>query len=156
MGREKLFLMRDEGDLPPRGGGARLVADDAEQKLRRQFTGLELIVRLGTMRNQGICVIDNRVREIGVMVEGDDEGFVVADQSTYDPEQIRLGIVNPVGDGRSMQSKIHGIEWSCVAQALLQRLGEVGEGFLRQRPTGPCPAMDDGNRCPIELGIHRL
>ena len=77
--RQELLLVGDERDLPPRDRGLELAAQDGHEQASGELPGVAHGVRLRAVRDQGVAAVDHALREVGVVVEGQHDRGIGAD-----------------------------------------------------------------------------
>ncbi len=94
----------------------------AGDDLRRLHSALEGVhVRVGVVAHQSVGVAHHRGRDVGVQVQRADDRHVRSDHVADPRQQVALGVLQLLGDHRSVQVQQHSVDGQCALQALDQQ-----------------------------------
>ncbi len=94
---EELLLMRHQGDLAHRDHRPEAFLDHAKQQSAADQSGVEGIVRLGAVPDDGVDRIDHPARHVGVVVEAEQDRHVGSEDLAAEVRLLALDIVEAHG-----------------------------------------------------------
>ena len=83
-------------------------------------SGAGIVMRVVGVGDQGGGMVDHALGDIGMQIEGGDDGNLVAQPNTNLHEEVALGIVFAIRQHRAMQREEHAVEFACQRDVLQQ------------------------------------
>ena len=131
--------------------GFRLLANHADEQRRSEDTGVEGIVRLRAMCDDGIDRAHHEIRDIAVVIEAENDRYVRPEHLAAERGLFALDVVNALGRAGAMQLKCEAIDLARSLQARANAVEEELAQLAVDAPSGDGEGADDRDRLGLEL-----
>ena len=146
--------MGHQGDLAHRDDRPEAFPDHAQQQRAADHSGIEGIVRLGAVPDDGIDGIDHPLCDVGVVVEAEQDRHVGSEDLAAEVGLLALDVVEANGRAGAVKLEVQAVEPAGVLQALADDIQEVGAEFIVDASSGHGMSANDGNRLDLDPGIR--
>ena len=103
-------------------------------------------VRIRTVAEEGVGVLDHLRCHVGVEVERSNDGCLATDQRTHPAQQLALAVLEVLGHHRPVQAEVHRVHGPRGSQAIENESRDVLVGVLGDVGAGRCRAPGGGEQ----------
>ena len=145
--------MRQKRYLAPRHHGLRASRHDPEQKFGADLAGVERIVGLRAVTDNRRAVVDDILRHVGVMIEAEHDGNVIAEDGPAELDLCAFHVVDPLGRAGAVELQRQPVDGSRGFEPGSDAVGKEVEGLPRDPSACDREAANDRNGLDLETGF---